>query len=146
MPLDDLAPQALQAVEALLARATAALRQRVIDGGRLSASKIEREQHAAHGLAWLATYVEAIKEMTGYARRMKAEGRFGEIEALLTQIGLGEYLAQSFWRRRDEPGRDRPPQRFRPEGGGRRAIPHRRGRGADRRRQHASRRAPASSR
>ena len=96
MPLDDLAPQALNAVEALVARAASALRERVGDGGRLSAGKIEREQHAAHGLAWLATYVEAIKEMTAYARRMRAEGRFGETEALLTRIGLGEYLAQVF--------------------------------------------------
>ena len=96
MPLDDLAPRALNAVEALLARAVSAVRDRVGIGGRLSAEKIEREQHAAHGLAWLATYVEAIKEMTAYARRMRAEGRFGEIETLLTGIGLGEYLAQIF--------------------------------------------------
>ncbi len=96
MPLVDLAPQAMHAVEGLLAAATSALRERVRDGGRLSAEKIEREQHAAHGLAWLATYVEAIKQMTGYARRMRDEGRFGETEALLTQIGLGEYLAQIF--------------------------------------------------
>jgi len=96
VPLDDLAPRALNAVEALLARAVSAVRDRVGIGGRLSAEKIEREQHAAHGLAWLATYVEAIKEMTAYARRMRAEGRFGEIETLLTGIGLGEYLAQIF--------------------------------------------------
>ncbi len=96
MPLDDLAPQALNAVEALLARAASALCERVSDGGRLSAQKIEREQHAAHGLAWLATYVEAIREMTAYARRMRADGRFGETETLLTRIGLGEYLAQIF--------------------------------------------------
>ncbi|MGO9771694.1 MAG: acyl-CoA dehydrogenase family protein [Roseiarcus sp.] len=96
MPLDDLAPRALNAVEALLARAVSAVRERVGIGGRLSAEKIEREQHAAHGLAWLATYVEAIKEMTAYARRMRAEGRFGEVETLLTGIGLGEYLAQIF--------------------------------------------------
>ncbi len=96
MPLDDLATRALNAVEALLARTASALRERVNEGRRLSAEKIEREQHAAHGLAWLATYVEAIKEMTAYARRMSAEGRFGEIEALLTRIGLGEYLAQVF--------------------------------------------------
>jgi (2S)-methylsuccinyl-CoA dehydrogenase len=96
VPLDDLAPRALNAVEALLARAVSAVRERVGIGGRLSAEKIEREQHAAHGLAWLATYVEAIKEMTAYARRMRAEGRFGEIETLLTGIGLGEYLAQIF--------------------------------------------------
>jgi len=93
---DDLAPQALGAVERLLASAAAALRARVDDGGRLSAAKIEAEQHAAHGLAWLATYVEAIKEMVAYASRMRGEGRYAETEALLTQIGVGEYLAQIF--------------------------------------------------
>ena len=88
--------EALRAVEGLLARAVERLRPRVSDGDALSAEKLEREQHAAHGLAWLATYVEAIREMAGYASRMQAEGRYGETEALLTQIGLGEYLAQIF--------------------------------------------------
>ncbi|WP_246731389.1 acyl-CoA dehydrogenase family protein [Methylocapsa sp. S129] len=92
----DLATEALASVEALLAQAIASVRARVSEGGRLSAPLIEREQRAAHGLAWLATYVEAIREMTAYALRMRAEGRFGEIEILLTRIGLGEYCAQIF--------------------------------------------------
>jgi (2S)-methylsuccinyl-CoA dehydrogenase len=96
LTLDDLALEAQHAVEALLARATALLRLRLSEGGRLSAAAIEREQHAAHGLAWLATYVEAIKELGGYARRMQADGRFGDAEGLMTRIGLGEYLAQIF--------------------------------------------------
>src|SRR5271168_2518859 len=96
LSLDDLALAAQNAVETLLARAAASLRERLSEGGRLSAAKIEREQHAAHGLAWLATYVEAIKQLGGYARRMSAEGRFGEVEDLVTRIGLGEYLAQIF--------------------------------------------------
>ncbi len=96
MTLDALALDAQHAAETLLARASASLRQRLSDNGRLSAAKIEAEQHAAHGLAWLATYVEAIKEMAGYAKRMSEESRFGETEELLTRIGLGEYLAQMF--------------------------------------------------
>ena len=91
-----LAEQAVAAVEALLAQAIASVRARVSEDGRLSAALIEREQRAAHGLAWLATYVGAVREMTAYARRMRGEGRFGEAEELLTQIGLGEYLAQIF--------------------------------------------------
>jgi len=94
--LDDLARQAQFAAEGLFACALSALRRRVSADGRLSAAKIEAEQHAAHGLAWLATYVEAIKEMAAYAQRMREERRFGETEELLTRVGLGEYLAQVF--------------------------------------------------
>jgi (2S)-methylsuccinyl-CoA dehydrogenase len=94
--LDDSAGQAQFAVERLLERAVTAVRGRVSAHGKLDAAKIETEQHAAHGLAWLATYVEAIKEMAAYARRMREEGRFGETETLLTRIGVGEYLAQIF--------------------------------------------------
>jgi len=96
LSLEDLALQAQNAVETLLARAIASLREQLSEGGRLNAAKIEREQHAAHGLAWLATYVEAIKQLGGYARRISAEGRLSETEELLTRIGLGEYLAQIF--------------------------------------------------
>jgi (2S)-methylsuccinyl-CoA dehydrogenase len=94
--LDDLAAGAQEALESLLARATAALRQKVSRDGKLDAGAIEAEQHAAHGLAWLATYAQAVRELAAYAKRMRAEGRFGETEELLTRIGLGEYLAQAF--------------------------------------------------
>ena len=96
MKLDDLAAEALGSVEALLAQAVASVRPRVCEAGRLSAAHVESEQRAVHGLAWLATYVEAIREMAAYARRLRAEGRFGETEDLLTRIGLGEYCAQIF--------------------------------------------------
>ncbi|HLH50508.1 MAG TPA: acyl-CoA dehydrogenase family protein, partial [Roseiarcus sp.] len=90
------ANQAFASIEALLADAVATVRTRVSDGGRLSPALIEREQRAAHGLAWLATYVSAAREMIAYARRMRREQRFGPAEALLTAIGLGEFLAQIF--------------------------------------------------
>ncbi len=80
--------------ERLLGRASVAVRAKVTGNGALSADLIEREQHACHGLAWLATYVEAIKQMAAYANRLTEEGRFGEMEALLTQIGVGEYVTQ----------------------------------------------------
>jgi len=94
--LDDLAHEAHFAAQGLMECALDAVRARVSEKGKPDAGKIEAEQHAAHGLAWLATYVEAIKEMAGYAQRMREEGRFGETERLLTRIGLGEYLAQVF--------------------------------------------------
>ena len=67
MTLDDLARQAQYAAEGLLECAVTAVRERVSAHGKLIAARIEAEQHAAHGLAWLATYVEAIKEMAAYA-------------------------------------------------------------------------------
>jgi (2S)-methylsuccinyl-CoA dehydrogenase len=94
--LDDFARQAQFAVEGLLDCALTAVRERVSENGKLSAARIEAEQHAAHGLSWLATYVEAIKEMAAYAARTGEEGRFGKTEELLTRVGLGEYLTQIF--------------------------------------------------
>jgi (2S)-methylsuccinyl-CoA dehydrogenase len=87
---------ALAEIEALQLEATAAVRKTVSADGALSAALIEREQHAAHGLAWLATYVQAIREMLAYRERLSAEGRISETEELLTRIGIGEYLAQIF--------------------------------------------------
>ncbi|MBV9065271.1 MAG: acyl-CoA dehydrogenase family protein [Methylobacteriaceae bacterium] len=87
---------ALAEIEALQLEATAAVRKTVSADGALSADLIEQEQHAAHGLAWLATYVQAIREMLAYRERLSTEGRFGETEELLTKIGIGEFLAQIF--------------------------------------------------
>jgi (2S)-methylsuccinyl-CoA dehydrogenase len=54
----------------------------------------DTEQRATHGLAWFATYVEAIRQLVAYAERLNAAQRFGETEELLVRIGVGEYLAQ----------------------------------------------------
>jgi (2S)-methylsuccinyl-CoA dehydrogenase len=85
---------ALVAIEALLQDATAKLRERIIVEGHVVSRLLDREQRAAHGLAWLATYVEAIRQLVAYAERMAQAGRFGAVEEAVTRIGLGEYLAQ----------------------------------------------------
>src|SRR5256885_314517 len=89
-----MARDAVSAVEALLADATRAVAARVSTDGRVSGTFIDREQRAAHGLSWFATYVEAIRQLASYAERMRAAGRLREIEQLIVRIGLGEYLAQ----------------------------------------------------
>ncbi len=85
---------ALPAFEAVLTDAVSALRQRVSVGGKVSAALLDTEQRAAHGLAWLATYVTAFREMQAYGGRLSAEGRYGETEDLALKIGAGEYAAQ----------------------------------------------------
>jgi (2S)-methylsuccinyl-CoA dehydrogenase len=92
----DDADAAVTALRALLNEACTGLRARVSEGGKLSATLMEREQHATHGLAWLATTIEAVIQLVDYSRQMREAGRFGETETLLVQIGLGEYLAQVF--------------------------------------------------
>jgi len=85
---------AVAAAEALFADATRSVTERVKQDGRISAKLIDKEQRAAHGLSWFATYVEAIRQLSSYAERMTEAGRFGETEELLVRIGIGEYLAQ----------------------------------------------------
>src|SRR5437763_5371079 len=88
------AREAVTAMDALLADATRAVAGRVASEGRLSAKLLDREQRAAHGLAWFATYTEALRQLAAYTERMSGAGRFGELEELVVRIGFGEYLAQ----------------------------------------------------
>ena len=92
--LVGLARDAAVALEALLGDATARVRERVAVEGHVVSRLFDREQRAAHGLAWLATYVEAVRQMAAYAERMAADGNLGEIEEHLVRIGIGEYIAQ----------------------------------------------------
>jgi (2S)-methylsuccinyl-CoA dehydrogenase len=95
--LDDLTGllAAAQApLDALLEAARAAVHDAVAPGGRLSAAALEANQRAAHGLAWLATYVESLRQMRAWAGRLEDAGGFGEIEALILQIAAAEYLGQ----------------------------------------------------
>jgi (2S)-methylsuccinyl-CoA dehydrogenase len=85
----ELSKEALAAAEQLFARAAAGVRSKVDAAGGL-----ERAQHAAHGLAWLATTVEGLRQMLGWANRLEAEGRLGEMEGGLLAGAFAEYLAQ----------------------------------------------------
>jgi (2S)-methylsuccinyl-CoA dehydrogenase len=85
---------AMGPVEALLARAVEVVRGKVSVGGKPSAELIDAHQGSAHGLAWLATYAQALRQMAAWAGRLEADGKLGEVERLLLQIGFGEYLSQ----------------------------------------------------
>ena len=92
--LTGLVEQAVAPADAVLATATERLRETVTVGGKISAAALEQHQRMAHGLAWLATYVESLRQMQAWAARLTADGKFGEMEALILQIGCGEYLCQ----------------------------------------------------
>jgi (2S)-methylsuccinyl-CoA dehydrogenase len=89
-----LAQEATAAAEALLADATIEVGARVSVDGRTVNRMLDREQRAAHGLAWLATYTQALRQLAAYAAHARDTGRLGEIEDLIVRIGVGEYFAQ----------------------------------------------------
>ncbi len=90
----DLTEDALPEVKALSDRARDAVRDLVTVAGKVAAPALEAHQTAAHAMAWLATYDEALRQMRAWAGRVSEAGQFGEMEALILQIGFGEYLNQ----------------------------------------------------
>jgi (2S)-methylsuccinyl-CoA dehydrogenase len=92
--LVELSREATAALDALLVDAVAKVRERVVVAGKPDGRLLDREQRATHGLAWLATYVEAVRQLAAFTERMVGAGTFGEIEDHLVRIALGEYLAQ----------------------------------------------------
>ena len=92
--LTTLTADALPQVEALFVAARETLRAQVTVAGKVSSAAMEDHQYGAHALAWLATYTESLRQMQAWASRLTTDGTFGEIEALILQIGFGEYLNQ----------------------------------------------------
>jgi (2S)-methylsuccinyl-CoA dehydrogenase len=86
--------QGLAAAETILRAARMKLRERVAPDGAVASDRLDREQPAAHGFAWMATYVEALRQIREWALRLDAAGEFGEAEGLILAVGYGEYLAQ----------------------------------------------------
>lgn len=90
----ELTGASLPATEDMLAAARQSLRSRVESDGRVSGKALEAEQFAAHAFSWVATYVQALRQMHNWAKTLNADGALGEMEQLLLQIAFGEYLAQ----------------------------------------------------
>jgi (2S)-methylsuccinyl-CoA dehydrogenase len=86
---------AVAPAEALLATATERLRAELSVDGRVSGKLLEENQTAAHGLAWLATYVESLRQMHAWAERLNGEGKFGEVEQLILQIASANTSGRS---------------------------------------------------
>jgi (2S)-methylsuccinyl-CoA dehydrogenase len=86
--------EAVLSAEGLLANARATLRDSLGEDGRIDAATLDREQRAAHGFAWFATYVEALRQILRWARTLEHEKHLGDLEKLILQAAFGEYLAQ----------------------------------------------------
>jgi len=85
---------AIAAAETMLATGRATLGARLAPAGRLDGAALEAAQMGAHGLAWAATYVEALRQALRWAERLQASGRFSGTEQAILLLGVAEYGAQ----------------------------------------------------
>lgn len=85
----DLFDTTVTAAERVLQAAKASVRLKVSEAGGLDGC-----QHAAHGLAWLATYVESLRRVRSLSRRLAEAGALGELERAMLTLGIAEYAAQ----------------------------------------------------
>ena len=94
--LIGLTAEGVDAASAFLAKAREAVSAKVTADGRISGALVDQHQYAAHAYAWMATYVESLRQLQGWAERLQADGEFGETEQLILRIGFGEYLWQLY--------------------------------------------------
>ena len=94
--LTELTASAVSSLDKLLDQAARHVRARVQEGDKISSAAMEREQRATHGLAWFATYVESLRQLDAYAKRLAEQSRYGKLEDLIVRLGFAEYLAQVF--------------------------------------------------
>ena len=92
--LFDLCEEAVTAADNLAGTVRSAVGELIVRDGRVDRGLLQEHQHPAHGFAWFTTYVEALRHMTDWGRNLEAEGRYGELEQLILQSAVGEYLAQ----------------------------------------------------
>ena len=92
--LCDLTSKSVNALEILLFHVIDHVREYALIEGRVSSTKLDEHQFETHSLAWIATYIESLRQMHYWAEIAIRNDKFDEIEKLLLQISFGEYLTQ----------------------------------------------------
>ena len=67
--------EAVNAAGRAFEKAKLAVGALLLSDGRISASALNQHQHEAHGLAWLATYVDTLKALAAYAAKLSGSGQ-----------------------------------------------------------------------
>ena len=85
---------ALESARRLESHVHAKMAKAVSKENRIDREQLTTHQFSLHGYAWVATYVESLKQLLHWAKRLKLENLLGELEELILEAGFGEYLAQ----------------------------------------------------
>ena len=62
--------------------------------GKIDPALLEKEQLAAHGFAWLSTYVAGLRETLSWTKRLESIGKLGQVEQRIATAAFAEYLNQ----------------------------------------------------
>lgn len=89
-----LCARGLTLAEQLLETSRASVSRLVTREGQVKFALLESQQLATHGLAWLATYVEALRQSLLWARALQQNDTFGALEQAILRLGFAEYMQQ----------------------------------------------------
>ncbi|MEE9381583.1 MAG: acyl-CoA dehydrogenase, partial [Hyphomonadaceae bacterium] len=81
--LSNAMSEAVSELEAWYETARNAATKTLAPSGKPDRKLLDTHQHMAHGLAWIATYVETLRQVAHWAGELESNGAFGEIEHLL---------------------------------------------------------------
>ena len=51
-------------------------------------------QHQIHGFAWIATYIEALRQINNWSTQLTKKNKIGDFEYLIIEIAFREYIGQ----------------------------------------------------
>src|SRR5258708_38016168 len=92
--LRERSEKAVATADGLLRVAHARVFDRIAPDGAIDPARLDTEQLAVPGFAWMATYVEALRQLRAWAARLDQSGAFGEHEALILKEAFGEDLGR----------------------------------------------------
>ena len=89
-----LAGTALDHVKTYVEQVQSVVQTRVVSEGRVKSSKVNLEQRAVHGYAWIETTYMALQSVLDWAKSRAARSALSEADQLALDIAFGEYLVQ----------------------------------------------------
>ena len=97
IPVEDRlqqAERAISAIERLVRSYLETLAGNVVRDNAVHTPSLERYQFIAHGYAWAATYLEALKQLAVWYGRLLEQDGFTELDQAVFKAGTGAYLQQ----------------------------------------------------
>ena len=85
---------AISGIERLAHGYLETLAGKVVRDNAVHTPSLEKHQFIAHGYAWVATYLEALRQLVYWAGRLVEQDGFSELNQVVFKVGTGGYLQQ----------------------------------------------------